>query len=263
MAKVYAIINQKGGVAKTTTTFNMGAEIANRGYKVLLIDMDPQGTLTESMGFKKNLLDKTVDGLISPLTLKKPIPEVSEYILKRKNLDLIPANIALSTAELLLVQATSREYVFKKVINKIKETYDYDYILIDCPPTLGMLVVNILTAANSIIVPIAATEIETPGFADLIETVKYQKMETNPDLYIEGVLMTKFNNRLKESKKALNIVTEICEQYGIVIFDAKIKHGTVAPQAYGERKTINEYAGNSEVAKNYRDFVTEVLNAEQ
>lgn len=258
MAKVYAIINQKGGVGKTTTAFNMGAEIANKGYKVLLMDMDPQGSLTISMGFDAPNVEKTISDLFEAVIRRVAFPEMADYILKRGNLDLIPANLSLSVADTLIVQATSREYILKKIIAKISE--DYDYIIIDCPPTLGMLVVNVLTAADALIVPIKASEMDAKGFETLLDTVLMIKQDTNPNLYIEGVLMTMFDKRLIEARETFASLARICPDYGIKIFNAKIEPSTKASGAFRERKTLKEYSEESKLAISYRNFVTEVLN---
>lgn len=258
MAKVYAVINQKGGVGKTTTTFNMGAEIANQGYKVLLMDMDPQGSLTISMGFDAPMIEKTISGLFEAVIRREPLPEISDYILKRENLELVPSNLSLSAADTSIVQATAREYILKKIIAKVKD--DYDYIIIDCPPTLGMLVVNVLTAAEALIVPIKASEMDAKGFETLLDTVLMIKQETNPNLYIKGVLMTMFDKRLIEARETLSSLSNLCPEYGIKIFESKIEPSTKASGAFRERKTLEEYSKDSKLAISYKNFVTEVLN---
>ncbi|MFV0518570.1 MAG: ParA family protein [Aminipila sp.] len=266
MCKVFAVINQKGGVGKTTTTFNMGAEIANKGNKVLLMDMDPQGSLTTSMGFIaydiENTIGKVFEYIIrseraSNIRRGETGVNINDYILTRDNLDLIPSNLTLSVADISIVTATAREYILKKIIMQLKDSYDY--IIIDCPPTLGMLVVNVLTAADSIIVPIKASEMDAKGFETLLDTVELIRMQTNPNLQIDGVLMTMFDNRLKEAREVLESLYNFCSQYGIRIYNSKIGTSTKASRAFRERKTLAEFDKGSSLATGYSDFVLEVL----
>lgn len=257
MGKVYAVINQKGGVGKTTTVFNMAAEIANRGNKVLVMDMDPQGSLTTSMGFIPHELENTIGGIFGALIRREPMPNLESYIVSRGSIDLIPANLTLSVADISIVTATAREYILKKIISPLKGIYDH--IIIDCPPTLGMLVVNVLTAADSIVVPIKASEMDAKGFESLLDTVEMIRMETNPKLHIEGVLLTMFDARLLEARAVLQSLSEFCPSCGIKMFDAKIGTSTKASGAFRERKTIAEFDNKSSLTGSYSDFVTEVL----
>ncbi len=257
MGKVFAVINQKGGVGKTTTVFNMAAEIANNGNKVLVMDMDSQGSLTTSMGFVSSDIENTIGKVFETLIRREPMPNLQEYIISRDNVDLIPSNLTLSVADISIVTATAREYLLKKIIMQIKE--QYDYIIIDCPPTLGMLVVNVLTAADSIIVPIKASEMDAKGFESLLDTVQMIKMETNPTLQIEGVLMTMFDGRLKEAREVLMSLSQFCSELGIKIFESKVGTSTKASRAFRERRTLAEFAKDSNLANSYKNFVMEVL----
>lgn len=262
MSKVYAIINQKGGVAKTTTVLNTASEIANQGKKVLVMDMDPQGSLTTSMGYVPPDIENTIGKIFETLIRREPMPDLKEFILPRGSVDLIPSNLTLSIADISIGSVlTAREYILKKIINVLKE--NYDYIFIDCPPTLGLLVVNVLTAADSIIVPIKASEMDAKGFESLLTTVQMIKMETNPSLQIEGVLMTMFDGRLLEAREVLESLNEFCEQFGIKIFNSKIGTSTKASRAFRERKTLSEYDKDCGLAQNYKDFVAEVMEDER
>lgn len=257
MGQVYAVINQKGGVGKTTTVFNMAAELANNDKKVLVMDMDPQGSLTTSMGFVSSDIENTIGKVFETLIRREPMPDLGSYIISRGKLDLIPSNLTLSVADISIVTATAREYILKKIILQIKD--QYDYIIIDCPPTLGMLVVNVLTAADSIIVPIKASEMDAKGFESLLDTVQMIKMETNPMLRIEGVLITMFNKRFKEAQQVLASLNQFCSELDIKIFDSKIATSTKVSEAFRGRKTLAEIDKNSNLANSYKNFVMEVL----
>ena len=257
---VYAIINQKGGVGKTTTAFNLATELANQGKKVLCMDMDPQGNLTTAMGFKASEIDNNIGKIFELLIKREPMPILKDYILSRGNVDLIGSNLTLSVADISIVTATAREYILKKIIAQLKD--QYDYIIIDCPPTLGMLVVNILTAADSIIIPIGASEMDTQGFEPLLDTIEMIRMETNPNLTIKGVLLTMYTPRLVECREVLDSLTELCPQYGVKIFNTKIGSSTKAARAFRARKTLAEYEIDSALSVAYRAFVQEVMSNE-
>ncbi|WP_324825106.1 ParA family protein [Sinanaerobacter sp. ZZT-01] len=258
MGKVYAIINQKGGVGKTTTVFNMAAEMAEQGKKVLTIDMDPQGSLTTSMGQVPSELEYTIGDLFMELIDRKPLPDIKDYILSRGKVEYIPANLALSVADASIQRViVAREYLLKKIIAPLRSLYDY--IIIDCPPTLGSLVVNALTASDALIVPIKANDMDTKGFDSLIDTVEMIKIETNPSLKIEGVLLTMFDERLLEARDVLKTLEGSCEYFSIPIYRAKIGTSTKAARAFRQRKTIAEFDINSKISLSYKEFVREVL----
>ncbi len=257
---VFAIINQKGGVGKTTTAFNMATELANQGKKVLCMDMDPQGNLTTAMGFKSSEIENNIGKIFQILIRREPMPDLDDYILSRGKVHLIGSNLTLSVADISIVTATAREYILKKIIAQVKQ--QYDYIIIDCPPTLGMLVVNILTAADSIIIPIGASEMDAQGLEPLLDTIEMIRLETNPNLTIKGVLVTMYRARFVECREALDSLYEICPQYGVKIFETKIGDSTTVGRAFRKRKTLAEYDENSSLALEYKDFVQEVLKFE-
>lgn len=258
MGKVYAIINQKGGVGKTTTAFNLADQMAKRGKKVLAIDVDSQGTLTAMMGYTPSQLEYTTGKLFELYIRRLPVSNIEQYILKGENFDLLPSNSALSVADLSIVTATAREYLLKKIIASLRE--EYDYLVMDCPPTLGMVVVNILTAADELIIPIKAEEADTLGFEALLDTVELIKLETNPDLHVAGVVLTMFDKRLKEARQVLSEVTERCADMEIRMFATKIMSSTKASAAFRVRKSLEDYEADSKLAQNYIEFAREVLH---
>lgn len=257
MGKVYAVINQKGGVGKTTTAFNLVDQMMKQGKKVLAIDVDSQGSLTRTMGFVPSELEYTVGNLFEMYIKRIPVLDMKQYILSGNGIDLLPANSMLSVADISIVTATAREYLLKKIIAPIRD--QYDYIVIDCPPTLGMVVVNILTAADELIVPIKAGETDTLGFEALLDTVEMIKLETNPALHVAGVVLTMFDSRLKEARKVLEEVKSRCADVGIHMFEAKITSSTKVSAAFRARKSLEDYDANSALAQNYIAFVQEVL----
>ena len=186
MSRVIAIANQKGGVGKTTTSINLSACLAEKGKKVLLIDMDSQGNTTSGFGFEKNELDKTVyEVLREEVSIEEAIIPVEECF---ENLFLIPANRNLAGAEIELVTRENMQHILKKQLEPIKD--EYDFIVIDCPPALGMLTVNAMTAADSVLVPIQCEFYALDGLSQLIYTIELIQESLNPDLYIEGVVFT-------------------------------------------------------------------------
>ena len=189
MGRIIAIANQKGGVGKTTTAINLSACLAEKGQKVLAIDMDPQGNMSSGLGLDKNSVEKTIYDLIIGES------EVEEVLQKNalENLDILPANVDLSAAEIELIGIDEKEYIVKKAIEKIKDAYDY--VIIDCPPSLSMLTINAMTTADSVLVPIQCEYYALEGLSQLIHTVELVKERLNPVLEIEGVVFTMYDAR--------------------------------------------------------------------
>lgn len=255
--KVIAIANQKGGVGKTTTTFNLGVGLARAGKKVLLIDCDPQGDLTICCGYNDNdSLDDTVSSLMEKTINDEPIENGEAIIHHKEGVDLIPANIELSNMDLQLVSTMNRERIMSMYLQNVKK--DYDYILIDCMPSLGMITLNAFVAADSVIIPVQAHYLPLKGMTQLTKTIGKVRHQINPNLKIEGIVLTlvaENTNLAKTTEETLR------EAYGNVIrvFDTHIPVAIKAAEMSISGKSIYTYDKNSKVAKAYENFTKEVL----
>ncbi len=258
MGKVIAIANQKGGVGKTTTTANLGVGLVNNGKKVLLIDCDPQGSLTESLGYQNpDRLDITLCTLIQKSIRDEPIGKDEGILHHEEGIDLVPANIELSGMETALVNLMSRERKLKDYVDTIKE--NYDYVIIDCSPTLTMLTINALVAADEVVIPTLAEYLPAKGLQELLRTVKNVKRQINPDLKINGILLTMVDNRTNYSKQmshAINIT------YGgnVNIYKTQIPKSVRVAETAAVGKSIYAYDKNGKAAEAYRNFTKEVLD---
>jgi ATPases involved in chromosome partitioning len=250
MARIIAIANQKGGVGKTTTAINLSACIAELGKKVLVIDMDPQGNASSGLGVDKNELENTVYELIlGDCTLSECMK-----LNVLKNLDVIPANIDLSAAEMDLITVEGKEYILKKHIEKIRE--DYDFIIIDCPPSFNMLTINAMTTADSVLVPIQCEYYALEGLTQLVHTMGLIKKRLNSSLYIEGVVFTMYDMRTNLS---MQVVENVKANLKKLVYNTIIPRNVRLAEAPSHSKPINIYDTKSIGAVRYRQLAKEVV----
>lgn len=260
MADIIALANQKGGVGKTTSTLSLGVALANQGKKVLLIDADPQGNLTICLGYNDLENKPTLAHLMQAEMYDYDI-DVNDAILHNsENVDLIPSDIGLSSIELGLNNTMSREYVLKNVLSKVRD--NYDYILIDCMPSLGLIPINCLAASNEVIIPVQSQYLAVKGMTYLFDTIKKIRKTINPDLEIKGILITLVDKRTNLSK---SIKSELNEIYGneIKIYDTEIPLAIKTAEASIKGKSVFEYDKNGTVAQSYKNFAKEVLQDER
>lgn len=251
MGRIIAIANQKGGVGKTTTAINLSACLAEKGKKVLSIDMDPQGNMTSGLGISKDEVEKTVyDLIIGEAEIEDIIcREVSE------NLDILPTNIDLSAAEIELIGIDDKEYIIKKEVEKIRD--NYDFIIIDCPPSLSMLTINAMTTADSVLVPIQCEYYALEGLSQLIHTIELVQERLNPVLSIEGVVFTMYDARTNLS---LQVVENVKDNLNQNIYKTIIPRNIRLAEAPSYGMPINQYDSKSAGAESYRLLADEVIN---
>jgi len=250
-ARIVALCNQKGGVGKTTSTINLGAALAEYGRRVLLVDFDPQGALSVGLGVQPHQLDRTAynllmerDVAIDDILLKTAVP----------GMDLLPSNIDLSAAEVQLVGEVAREQTLSRVIRPVVD--EYDFILIDCQPSLGLLTVNALTAANEVIVPLECEFFSLRGVALLIDTIDKVRERLNPDLKLAGILATMYDGRTLHGRE---VFVRVVEAFGDEVFDTVISRTVRFPETTVAGEPITTWAPTSAGAKAYRNLAREVL----
>src|ERR671914_197538 len=246
MARVIAFANQKGGVAKTTTALSIAAALAEMGRRVLAVDMDPQGALTYSMGVDPDTLDETVNDV---LIRKLPI----EKVLVSREVDLVPANIDLAGAEAMLLSKTGREYTLQRALRDVDARYDY--VLIDCPPSLGILTINGLTAASEVLVPLQAEALSHRGVGQLLETLADIRHFTNPGLRLRGLIATMFDGRTKHARE---ILEDVESRYGVSVLEPFVPKSIRFAEAARAGRAITSFAPSHKGAEAYRDLARKI-----
>ena len=257
--KTIAICNQKGGVGKTTTAVALGIGLAMQGKKVLLIDADPQSDLTACLGWRdSDSLPQTLTNKLAAVMREESQDPFAGILSHEEKVDLVPSNLELSALEMSLVTAMSRESVMKNYLSQVKD--NYDYVLIDCMPSLGMITLNALTAADSVIIPVQAQYLPAKGMTQLLSTIAKVKKHTNPNLAIDGILLTLVDGRTNLAKST---VEALRENFGcrIRIYRTTIPVAVKAAEVSSKGKSIYAYEPNSTVSKAYADFTkTDRLN---
>lgn len=253
---VIAVCSQKGGTAKTTTTIHLGVAIADIGYSVLLVDLDPQGHLAEGFGIEADLLDSELSDVLAG---EKRLGDVVIRGI-RPNVDLVPCNIRLADMELTLVNVRFREYKLRRVLEPI--TKQYDYVLIDCPPSLGLLTVNALMAARYVLIPMNSEYLSMLGVSLLLKTVEHIRGEANPDLSVLGVLHTRHKQRTIHARA---VVARTMAELGdaVRVFETPIHESTRFAEAAGQGKTVFEIAPEIQGAAAYRQIAKEIVDVTQ
>lgn len=259
---VTAVVNQKGGTGKTTTCENLGIGLTMEGKKVLLVDTDPQASLTISLGYPvPDRIFPTLSDLMKKIVSDQPIESGEGILHHPEGVDLVPANIELAGMEVSLVNVMSRESVLKQYLDSVKR--EYDFILLDCMPSLGMLTINALAAADNVIIPVQAQYLPAKGLEQLLQTVNKVKRQINPKLRIEGILLTMVDSRTNYAK---DISALIRENYGgkLKVYQTDIPRSVRAEEISAEGKSIFRHDPKGKVAEAYRVLTKEVLqNAEK
>jgi chromosome partitioning protein len=251
MGRVISFANQKGGVAKTTTTLNLGVAFAEQGLKVLLVDLDPQGNLTMSQGMNPDAIERS---MFDVLVHRLPLQEVVHHA----EVDLAVSSIDLAGAELALSSMIGRERALEKALAVVKD--GYDYVLIDTPPSLGLLTINALVASNGVIVPVQCEYLSLRGLVQLENTLSMIRENLNPNVAIEGILPTMYDSRTLHAREAVEILQE---NFGDLVFDTKIRKTVRYAEAPVKGTSVLKYDPSGSAAEAYRDLAKEVLNGAQ
>ena len=247
-ARILAFANQKGGVAKTTSTLNLAVALAEEGYRVLIVDMDPQGNLTMSQGFNPDQIERS---MFDVLVHRLPIDQVIQH----SEVDLAVSSIDLAGAELALSSMIGRERALEKALNSVKDRYDF--VLIDTPPSLGLLTINALVASNGVIVPVQCEYLSLRGLVQLENTLTMIRENLNPDVGIQGILPTMYDGRTLHAREAVEILQE---NFGELVFKTRIKKTVRYAEAPVKGSSVLKYDPTGTAAAAYRDLAKEVLN---
>ncbi len=251
MGKIIAIANQKGGVGKTTTSINLAASLAHYGKKVLLVDADPQANASTGLGFDIENQYKTIyQSLIGRVETCEAVRHTEV-----ENLDLVTSDINLVGFELEIVYDKERELYMRRALSQVKD--DYDYILIDCSPSLGLITLNALTAADSVIIPVQSEYFALEGIGKLLHTIKLLKSKLNPSLKIEGFVLTMFDARLRHANQ---VATEVKNHFGDMVFDTFIQRNVKLSEAASYGQPVLQYDSESKGSINYLDLAKELIN---
>lgn len=247
-ARVIALANQKGGVAKTTTTHSLGAALAEQGRRVLVVDLDPQACLTYSAGLDPDVLDTSLHDVVLGRST------VAEAVVDVDGLHLLGSNIDLAGAEVHLVSRTGREYVLRRALEPVIERYDV--VLVDCPPSLGILTINGLTAADEVLIPLQCETLSHRGVGQLLETIGDVRSYTNPDLVVRGVVATMYDGR---TRLAQEVVASVGEQYGLEVLGTPVPKSVKVAEAPGRGRSVLGHAPRSKAAEAYRELAAAVV----
>ena len=251
MGRIIAVANQKGGVGKTTTSINLSACLAEAGQKVLVVDVDPQGNTTSGLGVDKNNVENTIyEMMLGECTVEESI--IKDVL---ENLDVMPSNVNLAGAEIDLIGVDEREYILQKAMEKVRD--NYDFIIVDCPPSLSMLTVNAMTASDTVLVPIQCEYYALEGLSQLIHTINLVKQRLNPDLEMEGVVFTMYDARTNLS---LQVVENVKENLKQTIYKTIIPRNIRLAEAPSHGVPINLYDPKSAGAESYRLLADEVIH---
>lgn len=259
-SKIIAFMNQKGGVGKTTSTINLGVGLAKAGKHILLVDADPQASLTIALGMKNpDDLDVTLTNVLSAVSSDRAPPENGGIIHHPEGVDVLPSSIELSAFESNMVGMMSREYILRDALTPLREKYDY--ILIDCMPSLGMLCINALTAADSVIIPTQASYLSTKGLSQLLGSVARVRRQINPSLKIDGVLLTMVDQRTNNAQAITAALRATSSQ--LPVFETEIPFSVRAAESAAEGKSIYAHDAKGKVAAAYESLTREVMSHER